>query len=206
MGEVEIGAKPVPPVTPSTTREAQARELALTRLLEDVMRLALALAQRRVGYDAGREIAQWLAIDVWRRRQADPDFLSDPEEIAPFVAEAVRLDVLNAVDAARRRKERHTEYGVQIQASVRAWMDPDASVAAKETERALEQALGRMPRRLRTVYLATRDDSVTYRDVAEAFGVTVNAVKKNVARAQAFLQLELADHRPPPPARRRSVP
>ena len=62
-----------------------------------------------------------------------------------------------------------------------------------EVLRKLERAMLKLPRSTRTIFLAHRLDSMSYREIADRAGLTVRQVERHMAKAIYRLSRELDD-------------
>jgi RNA polymerase sigma-70 factor (ECF subfamily) len=96
-------------------------------------------------------------------------------------------------DRARRMKVR-MQYRDLVGRTEDAGIDPidPFRIAAGRSElTVLEAALASLPERTRTIFILYRLENLAQERIAEAFGISVSAVKKHVARAMAFLMTEM---------------
>ena len=133
-----------------------------------------------------RGAAEDVTIEAfWRMHQAHARF--DPDR--GFEPWARRITTHAAVDWLRRQKpEMHVEQDLLETAA--APLEADAAVTA-EIRQKTANALRRLPAKLRvTAMLAVIEDR-PYKEVAEALGITVTAVKLRVFRALRLLRRDL---------------
>lgn len=69
---------------------------------------------------------------------------------------------------------------------------PDRALERGERERAVRDAIGKLPERQRRALLLLRFEGLRYREIAEAMDVTAAAVDSLIQRAMAGLKKELA--------------
>ena len=68
---------------------------------------------------------------------------------------------------------------------------PDEPLVFEEMKSAYERALGEMPDRQRTVFLMSRIDRLTYREIADRLGLSVKAVEKRMSLALSFIKQKI---------------
>lgn len=64
----------------------------------------------------------------------------------------------------------------------------------KEIMEILEQGINELPDACRQVFLLSRDDDMTYKDIADKLGISVNTVKAQIKKALARLRITLKDY------------
>lgn len=98
---------------------------------------------------------------------------------ALLVTAAVNL----GIDQARRRARAPYAYAVDIQAIADSMPDPGEIVEQQARLRHAADGIARLPERTQRILLSRRLDNLSYLEIAEAEGMTVAAVEKQVARA-----------------------
>jgi RNA polymerase sigma-70 factor (ECF subfamily) len=68
-------------------------------------------------------------------------------------------------------------------------LDPERIEAARRSLTALVARLRELPERTREIFILYRIENVARRDIAEAYGLSLSTVEKEVARATAYLML-----------------
>jgi RNA polymerase sigma factor (sigma-70 family) len=163
--------------------------------LADVVERGMAYATRLVDFDVARDITHELAIEIWQRRQREPEFLDDTSERERFVRTAIRHDVIDLARARKRADVRNATHAREVDNAMREWMEPEAVEDARELERVIGRVLEDMAPRRRSVFLRVRDDGLSYEAVARETGLSVKTVQAHVVRAQAQLRVALARYR-----------
>ena len=132
--------------------------------------------------DAAEDIAQDVFVAVWRRRAEMP-----PEAVSrAYLYKAVRHRALNSI-----RHERIARDAAEL---------PDHSFAANadedllhgEVESAVRAAIARLPDRARLMFTLSRDEGLTYAEIASVTGVSVKTVETQMGRALRALRHSLA--------------
>jgi len=119
------------------------------------------------------QIALVRAWSVWGRVEADPE---------PFV----RRVLINVYASWWRRKWRQVEQPTQ--------QPPECSVADEasrvDAREEVWQAIGRLPRRQRTVLVLRYFEDMSEVQIADVMGISVGTVKSQAAKALAKLRLD----------------
>ncbi len=138
---------------------------------------------RRVGSHAE---AEDLTQDVFMRLTSlDPDGLQSAD------AYVFRIAANLLADRSRRHVVRHRYTAEQVAREGAGWdpLDPDRVAAGRRSLAIMAQRLKDLPERTRTMFVLYRIESMNKRAIAEAFGVGVSTVEKEVGRAMAYLML-----------------
>jgi len=101
-----------------------------------------------------------------------------------LVSAAVNL----TIDRARRQGRAPFDRGAtNLEAIAEDAAGPDEIISARARLRRLEDGMAQLPDRTRRILLSRRIDGVGYREIADAEGMSVSAVEKQVARATLTL-------------------
>lgn len=73
--------------------------------------------------------------------------------------------------------------------------DPDAVFAA-EVSAIIEKEVGKMPEKMRDIFIASRFEDKTYKEIADIFGLSVNQVDFEMRKATKILRDALKDYLP----------
>lgn len=95
-------------------------------------------------------------------------------------------------DRAKQAVARATAHHHLFDETEIAGPDPVVRLEARDALRRLEAAVARLRPRTRTVFLLQRVEGLTYPQIAERTGMSVKAVKKQMAKALFALRHELA--------------
>jgi RNA polymerase sigma factor (sigma-70 family) len=164
-------------------------ETARQRQLDDLCRrfrpALLAYFLRRVPDPAE---AEDLAHDVFLRLAGIP--LEQLRSADAYIFQAA-ANLLK--DRARRWKVRDDYAATRVAAEAeelepRAF-DPERIEAARRSLAALVARLRELPQRTREIFILYRIENVARRHIAQAYGLSISTVEKEVARATAYLML-----------------
>jgi RNA polymerase sigma factor (sigma-70 family) len=72
-------------------------------------------------------------------------------------------------------------------------LDPERIEAARRSLTALVARLRELPERTREIFILYRIENVARRDIAQAYGLSLSTVEKEITRATAFLMLHRED-------------
>jgi len=147
-----------------------------------------ALARIAGAYERDRalrdDLVQDIAAAVWKALPS----LSDPAKLKPFVFRIAHNRAVSHV-ARQAARPRSAELDEGLRDS-----EPDPESRLLETERSarLVEAVRRLPLPYRQVITLLLED-LSYEEIAEALGLTVNNVGVRINRAKAQLKAMLSD-------------
>ena len=158
----------------------------------------IALAYR---YVRDRETAEDLVSDsfmtFWEMHETLPADINVPAYILTSVKNRC-LNHLNAQIRHRRaEQDMHSTLTRRLQADVRSLSACDPDLLFSEEIRAiLKQAVRKMPKMTRSVFLLSRIRNMTYSEIAAELGISVSHVNFEIRRALNLMRSELKDYLP----------
>lgn len=157
----------------------------LNDLFRDQRSRLFRLFARRTDPGDADDLVQEVFARYASRSRASSEAVTEPEAYLTRVA----TNLLR--DRARLAVSRATTHHQLYDDTVIAGPDPVLALEARDALRRLEVAVGRLRPRTRTVFLLQRVEGLTYPQIAERTGMSVKAVKKQMAKALFFLRREL---------------
>jgi RNA polymerase sigma factor (sigma-70 family) len=135
-----------------------------------------------------------VAIAFWERRKREPGF--DPKDRPAFVRAAVAYMLAADRVAAKNRDARALTYLKESGGDERSYSNPDRMPSvASDLAAVIQKAIKELPRRRGQVFLMVRQDKMSYKQAAEAAGISEAAVNQHVTRAQDHIRKAIADFR-----------
>jgi RNA polymerase sigma-70 factor (ECF subfamily) len=132
------------------------------------------------------ELVQDVMLQIWIHR----DRVAVGEELKTYLYRAVRNHALNAL---RRRKVEHGFRSTLPPEPVAPPTGSDESLT--ETERAVAAAIAALPERCREIFLMSREQGLSYTQIASVLGLSVKTVETQMGRALKSLRIALAEYR-----------
>lgn len=132
--------------------------------------------------DAAEDIAQEVFVAVWRRRAE-----MSPEAVSrAYLYKAVRHRALNTIRHDRIARDAAEPQDDSFGAGA------DEILIQSEVEAAVRAAISRLPERARLMFTLSRDEGLTYAEIASVTGVSVKTVETQMGRALRALRHSLA--------------
>lgn len=116
--------------------------------------------------------------------------------LAPYLFRAVRNSAINYLRDNRQLLSLDTinnvsgpgDYQFEVQEEI------SGSLMAQEVEDVVNKALEALPEQCRAVFMLSRFESLTYRQIAEKLGISVNTVETQMSRALKKLRSALGSY------------
>jgi RNA polymerase sigma-70 factor (ECF subfamily) len=179
-------AAAVPAPAPDASGSAQAFDALVrahyARLYNFAYRM---LGTRDAAEDAVQEIFLW----VWDHRSEVQ--LRDP---LPYLYQALRNRCLMALRRTRRWREVDfdTEDEAAFAQPAGATVGTTTAIEAADLEAALGRAIEELPERCRLVFTMSREQDLTYAEIAAVLGISPKTVENQIGRALKLLRRRLA--------------
>ena len=89
-----------------------------------------------------------------------------------------------------------TKVHKQIENNLREQFENPDVYLSTELSELLERALAKLPENLREVFILSRIEKLSYKEIADRLGINVKAVDNRLARTMKILKEELKDYLP----------
>lgn len=152
-------------------------------------------------YVRDAETAQDIVSDSFMAFWEIRDTLPDDVNVPAYILTIVKNRCLNHLNAElrhlRAEKNIHTTQKRLLQADIRSLSacDPDLLFSG-EIGQMLERAIAKMPPMTRSVFMNSRYEGLTYKEIAAKLGISVSHVNFEIRRALDILRVELKDYLP----------
>ncbi|MGV3538832.1 MAG: RNA polymerase sigma-70 factor [Rufibacter sp.] len=158
--------------------------------LQDIQRLFMAhymglcqRAYRLVGdEDAAKDVVQEVFIRLWKQQQEGFMTLENPEA---YLQRAVRNQALNYLDREKRQLTFETELQAVSEASSN---NIEENLRLEELQEKVLQAIDRLPLGCRKVFLLSRYEGLSHKEIAEQLEISTNTVDNHIKKALGILR------------------
>lgn len=104
-----------------------------------------------------------------------------------YLLKAVRNRCINYVTKNSIRKRSSLPEDDRMGLSDSMIIEPSGELIGRETEKEIAAILDEMPAKTRMIFKKSREDGLTYKEIAESTGESVDVVKYHIKRALALL-------------------
>jgi RNA polymerase sigma-70 factor (ECF subfamily) len=140
--------------------------------------------------DVAEDIVQDVFVRLWQNREA-----FDIKDPLPYLYQSVR----NRAVSHRRQtvvRERWREQAVSVAQERRPVSSAASEMEAGELADALARAVEALPERCRLVFTMSREQDLSYAEIARVLGISVKTVETHMGRALKSLRARLAGYLP----------
>lgn len=152
-------------------------------------------------YVRNAEVAEDIVSDSFMSFWEVRDNLPREVNVPAYILTSVKNRCLNHLNAEVRHrqaeKDLHSTRRRLILADIRSLTacDPDL-IFSEEIQAIMKEAIARMEPTTRRVFLLSRTEGLTYKQIAEQLGISVHHVNFEIRRALELLRTELKDYLP----------
>lgn len=132
------------------------------------------------------DIVQEVFTKLWTKRDRLP---ADTQSVAAYLRRAVRNRSLNYL---RDRKRMPVDDGELPELTADSALQPGRAMEAEETQLRITRAIDRLPERCRLVFVMSKVEHMSHREIAEGLDISVKTVENQMTRAYKFLREWLA--------------
>ncbi len=131
------------------------------------------------------DIVQEVFIKLWEQR----NHLDDHKQLNSFLFTITYNICINLL----RKRISSTKYleHLRLSSSSHNFEDQDIEAEINELKQQIEKLIGSLPERQKEVFLAHRQEGLTYSEIADKLGISENTVENHMSRALKFLRMRL---------------
>lgn len=155
------------------------------RYWEPMINAAFRLLQS--GEDA-EEVIQEIFVALYIRRKE----IRLKSSLEAYLRSALKY---KAIDAYRSQQAHYARLDDLIEETRLSSPAPDDELAFRELKEKIHRAADKLPEKCREVFLMSRFEQLSHRDIANRLGISVSTVKKHLNKAMKLLRAELRDNR-----------
>jgi RNA polymerase sigma-70 factor (ECF subfamily) len=134
-------------------------------------------------------IVQDVFTILWEKRQA----LNIHISLTAYLFSLVKNKCIDLL----RRKAVAEEYRQEISIKLSSLEDLNRAFSSDEDiERLINDAIGKLPKRCREIFIMSRIEGKKYQDIAEELNISVNTVENQISMALKRLRIELKEYLP----------
>ncbi len=135
---------------------------------------------------ASEDIVQEFFAAMWSRHDRLP---AETQSVSAYLRRSVRNRSLNYL---RDRKRIPVDEGDIPDATPDLGQQPLAALEHAETQQRIERAIDRLPERCRLIFVMSKVEEMSHREIAEGLDISVKTVENQMTRAYKFLRQWLA--------------
>jgi len=139
--------------------------------------------------DASEEVVQEVMFKIWQNRES----LIVSSSMKSYLFRAVRNGCLNVL----KHRQIRNEYRTYLEGnSMESQHSHEDEMIVAELEQKIRKAIDHLPLERRRVFVLSRYDGLTYKQIAEKLDISVKTVENQMGKALKALREELRDYLP----------
>lgn len=139
--------------------------------------------------DEAENLVQELFCNLWENKES----LEISTGIKPYLYKSVFHRSLNIIKRSKRMEPILTEEGEYNASVINHSSIQVFTEGANELEYHYFKALEEMPEGRRTIFQLSRQDELTYREIADLLDISIKTVETQMSKALGFLRVRLSD-------------
>jgi RNA polymerase sigma-70 factor (ECF subfamily) len=181
-------ASPIPRDAVLLQRLVQGDETAFRELYEDYQGRIFLFAYRFTkSKEAAEEIVQEVFVKLWEKREQ----IRIEKNFAGYLFRVTRNLIIDGLKRAALDKKVQQ----RIYSHMQVLRNPVADeLLSKEMERLHQQAINALSEQRRAVYLLSREEELSYAEIAEKLGISKNTVRNHIVSALESIREHLSNH------------
>ncbi len=132
--------------------------------------------------EAARDTVQQVFISLWQRRAE-----TNIKYLSAYLRQATRFAVFKAI-----REQRHSKDFYERLSQMTVDIVTDDPLLFKEQQQLLNNLIDSLPEDCRQAFLLSREENMTYRQIATLLGISPKTVEKRISRSLQYLRSGLA--------------
>ncbi|WP_018341762.1 RNA polymerase sigma-70 factor [Cytophaga aurantiaca] len=166
---------------PSENREAYFEALFHT-YYKQLCRFSFRIVHDR---DKAEDVVQTCFINFWNKREST----SIQTSFKAYLFRSVYNRSIN--EYTRSKKIINEEISVLNETSSSASDDPELLLQAQDVQKKIDQAIAAMPDGCRTVFMLSREDQLSYKEIAEMLHISIKTVENQMGKALRIMREHL---------------
>jgi len=141
--------------------------------------------------DQSEDIVQTIFLRIWENKEDwDP-----PGKVRHYLFNAIRNEALNLIRHANIQSKTEEEVAeLFTDLNSRSYKEENPELI--ELRNAIQEEIDSLPDRCREIYLLNRRSGLTYTEIADYLGVSINTVGTQMGRALKILRINLSGYLP----------
>lgn len=168
----------------------QQEEQVFNELFDRYFKRLFSFAHNLLGdVEVAKELAMDVMLRLWQKRENLS--LNEGETLLPYLFRSIRNAVINHM-----RKATILTFPISSQEDLEilSSQSADSNLYLQELEQAYEQALAALPTQRRKIFLMSREEYLTYAEIAERLGISIHTVRNQMSASIDFLRRRILEN------------
>lgn len=135
------------------------------------------------------ELVQEVFLKLWQQREQ----IKIETNVQAYLYRAVHNNAMNLLNHEKVK----AKYQTYMKTRTAQYADsPSKMLDAKELKEQIAQAMNKIPEKCRAIFFMSRQESFSYKEIAEKLGLSIKTVENQMSKALKILREELRDYLP----------
>ena len=179
MSDPKEDIKPIPFFSNEASFEAAFREY-----YTPLYRVVYPILKSR---DSAEDVVQDLFVRLWNKR----DSIVISSSLKSYL---YRAAINSAFDYLDKYKKEVQMGGKPLKEELVSMNETEEYLSGKEAERRISEAMEKLPPACRTVFIMSREEDMTYQEIADSLQISIKTVENQIGKALKILREELKPH------------
>jgi len=145
------------------------------------------------GLIADEQQAEELVQDVFLKLWQQKDQIQIASNVQAYLYRAVHNNAMNLLNHEKVK----AKYQTYMKTRTAQYADsPSKALDVKELKEQIFRAMDKIPEKCRAIFFLSRQESLSYRDIAGQLGISIKTVENQMSKALKILREELRDYLP----------
>lgn len=134
--------------------------------------------------EEGADIVQEMFVSLWKRRAS----LEIKSTLISYLIKGTRNLSLKHIE---KNLSKHGFLERLTAQSAHLYTDFNDTLSLKELQGTIDEAVAKLPAKMQQIYLLSRDEQLSYREISERLGIAEGTVKKQISNALKILSAHI---------------
>lgn len=135
------------------------------------------------------ELVQDVFLKLWQQK----DQIQIASNVQAYLYRAVHNHAMNMLHHEKVK----AKYQAYMKTRTAQYADsPSKTLDAKELKEQISRAMDKIPEKCRAIFFLSRQESLSYRAIADQLGISIKTVENQMSKALKILRVELSDYLP----------
>ena len=150
--------------------------------------LFITAAKALRGKEEAADVVQDVFLSLWNRRNE----LNLQGSLAAYLHTSIRYKCIHYIEKNITRRD----YLVQFAEVAVSASSPNAEInlQLKEMQHTINKAVAKMPPKMQKVYILSRQEHLSYKEISDYMSISVETVKKHIQQALHLIKKNLASY------------
>lgn len=134
--------------------------------------------------EISNDIIHDILLSLWENRNG-----KDIKNLRAYLFQALRYKIIDTIQQRSKTHKLYESYLVNLQ---KDYIDTDHALRTKLFQELIKAEIDRLPRKMKEVFLLSREDNLTHEQIAQKLGISEQTVRSHIKHALRRLRVKLS--------------